>query len=126
MSIKVIRNGETINVQVALSSKREMAQKTSESVDANDTVSTQDELDISDAFKNPELTVDNTDDNGFSDSFNMDTKDDDLVYRPSEDDAEAKHLPANPDSDIEAKHLPFYSDKTINTFKDSDTASEKI
>lgn len=126
VSIKVIRNGETINVQVALSSKREMAQKTSESVDANDTVSTQDELDISDAFKNPELTVDNTDDNGFSDSFNMDTKDDDLVYRPGEDDAEAKHLPANPDDDIEAKHLPFYSDKTIDTFKDSDASNEKI
>lgn len=126
VSIRVVRNGETINVQIALSSKREMTQKTNESADADNATSAQDKLDISDAFKNPELTVDNTDDDGFSNSFNMDTKDDDLVYRPGEDDAEAKHLPANHDDDIEAKHLPFYSDKTIDTFKDSDAVSEKI
>lgn len=126
VSLRIVRDGETINVQVALSSKREMMQKANEPDDANDATSTQDELDISDAFKNPELITDNDSDNGFSDRFSMDTKDDDLVYHPGEDDAEAKHLPANPDSDIEAKHLPFYSDKAFDTFKDSYSTNEKI
>lgn len=126
VSIEVVRGGETINVQVALSSKREMAQKANETADADDTASTQDDLDVSDAFKNPELTVDDADNNNFSDSFKIDPKDDDLVYRPGEDDAEAKHLPADSDSDTEAKNLPFYSDKDIDFFKDSDTSNERI